>query len=109
MKRAVITVGLGSGDEGKGAAVDFLTRELGADLVVRYCGGCHHFGVHRSGVGSGSSGFRYGVGLNSGAENTLGRTRSAGHLDRRNRHALAAARQVRQPRIFHSRTASRIG
>jgi adenylosuccinate synthase len=40
MKRAVITVGLGFGDEGKGAAVDFLTRELGADLVVRYCGGC---------------------------------------------------------------------
>jgi adenylosuccinate synthase len=39
MKRAVITVGLGFGDEGKGAAVDFLTRKLGADLVVRYCGG----------------------------------------------------------------------
>src|SRR3954447_3361400 len=40
MKRAVITVGLGFGDEGKGATVDFLTRALGADLVVRYCGGC---------------------------------------------------------------------
>src|SRR5262245_29158031 len=39
MKRAVITVGLGFGDEGKGAAVDFLCRHLGADLVVRYCGG----------------------------------------------------------------------
>src|SRR3954454_22527204 len=39
MKRVVITVGLGFGDEGKGAAVDALTRELGADLVVRYCGG----------------------------------------------------------------------
>lgn len=39
MKRAVITVGLGFGDEGKGAAVDFLARKLGADLVVRYCGG----------------------------------------------------------------------
>src|SRR5262249_41739828 len=39
MKRAVITVGLGFGDEGKGATVDFLTRELEADLVVRYCGG----------------------------------------------------------------------
>jgi adenylosuccinate synthase len=39
MKRAVITVGLGFGDEGKGATVDFLTRALGADLVVRYCGG----------------------------------------------------------------------
>ncbi len=40
MKRAVITVGLGFGDEGKGAAVDFLTRQFGAELVVRYCGGC---------------------------------------------------------------------
>lgn len=39
MKRAVIVQGLGFGDEGKGATVDFLTRELGADLVVRYCGG----------------------------------------------------------------------
>src|ERR1700692_2550841 len=39
MKRAIITVGLGFGDEGKGATVDYLTREQGADLVVRYCGG----------------------------------------------------------------------
>jgi adenylosuccinate synthase len=39
MKRAIITVGLGFGDEGKGATVDFLARKLEADLVVRYCGG----------------------------------------------------------------------
>lgn len=39
MRRAVITVGLGFGDEGKGATVDFLTRHYGAGLVVRYCGG----------------------------------------------------------------------
>jgi adenylosuccinate synthase len=39
MKRAILTVGLGFGDEGKGATVDFLTREYNADLVVRYCGG----------------------------------------------------------------------
>jgi adenylosuccinate synthase len=39
MKRAVIVQGLGFGDEGKGATVDFLTRTLSADLVVRYCGG----------------------------------------------------------------------
>ncbi len=39
MKRAIITVGLGFGDEGKGATVDFLTRHYEADLVVRYCGG----------------------------------------------------------------------
>jgi adenylosuccinate synthase len=39
MKRAIITVGLGFGDEGKGATVDFLTSRCEADLVVRYCGG----------------------------------------------------------------------
>ena len=39
MKRANITVGLGFGDEGKGATVDYLTRKFEADLVVRYCGG----------------------------------------------------------------------
>src|SRR5438309_3024973 len=39
MKRAILTVGLGFGDEGKGATVDHLTRQYGADLVVRYCGG----------------------------------------------------------------------
>lgn len=39
MKRAIITVGLGFGDEGKGATVDFLARRCEADLVVRYCGG----------------------------------------------------------------------
>src|SRR5262249_6068033 len=39
MRRAIITVGLAFGDEGKGATVDFLTRHFSADLVVRYCGG----------------------------------------------------------------------
>ncbi len=37
--QAIITVGLGFGDEGKGATVDHLTREMSADLVVRYSGG----------------------------------------------------------------------
>ena len=37
--RAIITVGLGFGDEGKGATVDYLARQHQADLVVRYCGG----------------------------------------------------------------------
>jgi hypothetical protein len=36
----------------------------------------------------------------------LGRTRSAGHLDRRNRHPLAAPCQVCGPGIFHRRVAS---
>lgn len=37
--RAIIIVGLGFGDEGKGATIDFLARQLNADWVVRYCGG----------------------------------------------------------------------
>src|SRR5262245_17363036 len=39
MSRVIITVGLGFGDEGKEATVDFLVRRYDADLVVRYCGG----------------------------------------------------------------------
>jgi adenylosuccinate synthase len=39
MRRALITVGLGFGDEGKGATVDYLARHYEAGLVVRYCGG----------------------------------------------------------------------
>ena len=36
---AIVTVGLGFGDEGKGATVDFLTRQHNAEWVVRYSGG----------------------------------------------------------------------
>jgi adenylosuccinate synthase len=39
MERAIITVGLGFGDEGKGATVDYLVRQFDASLVIRYCGG----------------------------------------------------------------------
>jgi len=35
---AIITVGLGFGDEGKGSAVDYLVREYNSKLVVRYNG-----------------------------------------------------------------------
>lgn len=38
-QKVILTVGLGFGDEGKGATVDFLTRQHQADLVLRYCGG----------------------------------------------------------------------
>jgi len=39
-----VVVGLGFGDEGKGATVDFLARKLGLPDVVKYCGGhqCGH-------------------------------------------------------------------
>src|SRR5262249_48852955 len=39
VRRAVIPGGLGLGDEGKGATVDYLVRHYEAGLVVRYCGG----------------------------------------------------------------------
>jgi adenylosuccinate synthase len=39
MRKAFLVAGLGFGDEGKGATVDFLVREQGAGLVVRYNGG----------------------------------------------------------------------
>lgn len=44
-RKAVVTLGLGYGDEGKGSVVDYLCRAMNADLVVRYSGGCqaaHH-------------------------------------------------------------------
>jgi adenylosuccinate synthase len=43
--RAYLVAGLGFGDEGKGSVVDALVRRTGAELVVRYNGGCqaaHH-------------------------------------------------------------------
>lgn len=43
--RVFIVVGLGFGDEGKGATVDYLVRKYGAKTVVRYNGGpqaAHH-------------------------------------------------------------------
>jgi adenylosuccinate synthase len=44
MKTAIILVGLGWGDEGKGATTDHICRRLPVDLVVRYSGGsqCGH-------------------------------------------------------------------
>ena len=40
MRKAIITVGLGFGDEGKGSIVDYLCNTQPVDLVVRYSGGC---------------------------------------------------------------------
>ena len=43
--RSFVVVGMGFGDEGKGSVVDWLTREEGASLVVRFNGGAqaaHH-------------------------------------------------------------------
>jgi adenylosuccinate synthase len=40
MRAAIVTVGLGFGDEGKGMVVHHLAKKYEADLVVRYSGGC---------------------------------------------------------------------
>lgn len=37
--KAIVTCGLGFGDEGKGSIVDFLVRKTGASSVIRYSGG----------------------------------------------------------------------
>jgi adenylosuccinate synthase len=45
LRRAIVTVGLGFGDEGKGSCVDFLVRASNAAAVIRYNGGpqaSHH-------------------------------------------------------------------
>lgn len=39
MRKAIITCGLGFGDEGKGQTVDYLCRKHNAKLVIRYSGG----------------------------------------------------------------------
>jgi adenylosuccinate synthase len=52
MIHGIITVGMGFGDEGKGATVDYLCRRYNAKMVVRYSGGaqCAHNVVTPEGV-----------------------------------------------------------
>ena len=71
--RAVITVGLGFGDEGKGATVDFLARELRAEVVVRYSGGAQ--AGHNVELESGDrhTFSQFGAGTFAGAATFLGR------------------------------------
>lgn len=38
--KSYAVIGLGFGDEGKGATVDWLCRETGIDTIVRFSGGC---------------------------------------------------------------------
>ena len=70
--RAIITVGLGFGDEGKGATVDFLARKLRAEVVVRYCGGAQ--AGHNVELASGArhTFSQFGAGTLAGAGTYLG-------------------------------------
>lgn len=59
MSNAIITVGLGFGDEGKGATIDALARQFHSKLVVRYTGGAQalHNVVTPEGIRHGFSQF----------------------------------------------------
>jgi adenylosuccinate synthase len=73
VRRSIITVGLGFGDEGKGATADHLCRRLGADLVVRYSGGSQA-GHNVQLPGGGRHTFsQFGAGTLAGVSTYLGR------------------------------------
>lgn len=70
--KSYIVVGLGYGDEGKGATVDYLCDRLKADCVVKYSGG--HQAGHRVVVGDKEHVFaQYGSGAISGVPTYLDR------------------------------------
>jgi adenylosuccinate synthase len=70
--KAILTVGLGFGDEGKGATVDHLTRELGARVVVRYCGGAQAGHNVATTQGKRHTFSQFGAGTLAGASTYLG-------------------------------------
>lgn len=70
--KAIITVGLGFGDEGKGATVDYLVRELGAELVVRYSGGAQAGHSVELADGRRHTFSQFGAGTLAGARTWLG-------------------------------------
>jgi adenylosuccinate synthase len=72
VSKAIITVGLGFGDEGKGATVDYLTRQFNADLVVRYCGGAQAGHWVRTPDGKEHCFSQFGAGMLAGAKTYLG-------------------------------------
>lgn len=70
--KSYVVVGLGYGDEGKGATVDFLCDHFKADCVVKYSGG--HQAGHRVVVGGKEHVFaQYGAGAIAGVPTYLDR------------------------------------
>ena len=70
--KSYVVVGLGYGDEGKGATVDFLCDQFKADYVVKYSGG--HQAGHRVVVGDKQHVFsQYGSGAIAGVPTYLDR------------------------------------
>ncbi len=72
MTTAYITVGLGFGDEGKGATVHHLVKKTGAKLVVRYSGGCQCAHTVKLDDGRTHTFAQWGAGTFAGAETYLG-------------------------------------
>lgn len=70
--RAIITVGLGFGDEGKGATVEFLVRSLNAGLVVRYSGGAQAGHNIETSTGKRHTFSQFGAGTLAGTETYIG-------------------------------------
>lgn len=72
MARAMMVVGLGNGDEGKGSLVDHLVRKEGVRHVVRFNGGAQ--ALHHVVDGDQVHGFsQFGAGTLAGAETILSR------------------------------------
>ncbi len=71
--KGIITVGLGFGDEGKGATVDYLARRFHADLVVRYSGGAQAGHNVQLPDGSRHTFSQFGAGTLAGVRSYLGR------------------------------------
>lgn len=70
--KAIVTVGLGFGDEGKGATVDHLCRRHSADLVVRYSGGAQAGHNVELSDGRRHTFSQFGAGTFAGAQTYLG-------------------------------------
>jgi len=71
-RRAFVTVDLGFGDSGKGATVDWLCRQFGADLVVRYSGGAQAGHNVQLADGTRHTFAQFGAGTLAGARTYLG-------------------------------------
>ena len=70
--KAIVTVGLGFGDEGKGATVDFLTRHYDARWIVRYSGGAQAGHNVQLPDGRRHTFSQFGAGTLAGAQTYLG-------------------------------------
>lgn len=72
MKKCILLIDLGFGDNGKGASTDFLCREHQCDLVVRYSGGPQAGHVVELPNGTRHRFSQFGAGTFAGAKTFLG-------------------------------------